>query len=600
MKRRKIVRFFALIVISLHYANCQECSEISIGLNYRERIPDHYFTASSSYDKTTSPHFARIDSKTSWRPLYRDSNNDFLQVDLGLDYHLCAIETKGGVDSQWTKKYQLSLSLDNHRWFKYEENGRVKIFSGNRDGHTPRKHLLVARPTARFIRVYPTEYKKWKAIRLQLYGSLIENCKNPLGLENYGITNKQISTGNPHRDSSDQSARLHSSSSWQPSANVKSIQVDLGDVKYVSGIATQGDPDVMSWVTSYTLELMSPDSSWYEYTPSENKEIFDGNVDNIGVRVHWFDVTHYVRYIRVTPKTWHSKIALRMELYGCAITCDKNPIKIQKSDFVSDDSETPTDNATSNSTSHGYCFKDERTALRVDLGCPYLVCAVKTRSTTENCVESYRIQKSLDGQTWGNYNTNGNHDSATSLPGNVDHNSSKIKVLDMLILARYLKFSVAKNDGKARCMEIYLYGVSKDSAENSIAGASATGRLPHYRFTASSQLSLHRSPSQGRLHGPSCWTPSSNHPQHYLQINLGNPWVICAIATQGYKDESVSTYNLAFSMDGEAWNFYSQNNNKVTFHHHGDIKKHVLASHVTTHFVRFYPLSYTKVLEFIQ
>lgn len=590
MIRIQITTFLALLFFFSYDVYCQEC----IGLTRREKIPDHYFTASSSYDRTSQPYFARLDSKTAWRPLRTNNNGDHIQVDLAFDYQLCTIATKGGNDYQWTTRYSLSYSLDNHRWIRYHENGKLKIFSGNRDGDSLRKNALLAKPTARFVRVYPSEYNKWKALKLELYGTFVDNCKNPLGFENYGIDNSQISTSQPYSSSSHNSCRLHSQSSWQPSPKEKYLQVDLGEMKFITGIATQGDPQRSMWVTSYTLEFKSFKGEWYEYTPSEDMETFDGNVDNTGVRANWFDVTNYVRYIRITPKTWHNGIALRMELYGCAKTCDNQPIETLKSDIIGvtlprDGNTTPPRNK--NSTSESYCFDNRYSGLKVDLGIPYLICAIATRSTEENWVEAYTMQTSLDDQIWKHYKEDGNHGSVTSFAGNMDHSLRKKNVLKTVIFARYIRLLVAKKD-KRRCMKIEAYGITVDSCSRSIAGASAGGQLPYYHFTASSQRSSNQNPTEGRLHGPSCWSPQSNDQFDYLQIDLGDPWTVCAIASQGCKDETARSYNFAFSMDGVDWTFYQHDNQRVIFHHHGNVKRQLLPTHVTARFVRFYPLTY--------
>jgi hypothetical protein len=51
--------------------------------------------------------------------------------------------------------------------------------------------------------------------------------------------------------------------------------VDLGQVKIVTGIATQGDSSEPMWVTSYNLEFKRDGGSWYEYTPGNNIEASD-------------------------------------------------------------------------------------------------------------------------------------------------------------------------------------------------------------------------------------------------------------------------------------------------------------------------------------
>ncbi|KAA0186846.1 Neurexin 4 [Fasciolopsis buskii] len=45
--------------------------------------------------------------------------------------------------------------------------------------------------------------------------------------------------------------------------------------------------------------------------------LFDGNVNDNGVKINNFSYPIVARYIRVNPQRWHGLIALRMELFGC-------------------------------------------------------------------------------------------------------------------------------------------------------------------------------------------------------------------------------------------------------------------------------------------
>jgi hypothetical protein len=98
-------------------------------LTSSEQFPNHYFSASSSYGDTRLAHLSRLDSKTSWSSFKTNNPNDYLQVDLGLDYQICAVGTKGSnAHSEWTTEYKLAYSLDNKHWMNYREKGIVKVF----------------------------------------------------------------------------------------------------------------------------------------------------------------------------------------------------------------------------------------------------------------------------------------------------------------------------------------------------------------------------------------------------------------------------------------------------------------------------------------
>ena len=61
--------------------------------------------------------------------------------------------------------------------------------------------------------------------------------------------------------------RLYGSGSWCSATLSKSeyLQVDLGKIVTVAGIATQGDPTANNWVTQYTVKYSMDGSTWADY-----------------------------------------------------------------------------------------------------------------------------------------------------------------------------------------------------------------------------------------------------------------------------------------------------------------------------------------------
>ena len=100
---------------------------MAVGVAVRATVPDHRFTASSSYDSRYRPWTARLGGSQGWGPLSNDRTNPWLQIDLGNNYFICAIATQGfaGVN-EWTTKYKLKLSSDHKVWEYYKEGGTEK------------------------------------------------------------------------------------------------------------------------------------------------------------------------------------------------------------------------------------------------------------------------------------------------------------------------------------------------------------------------------------------------------------------------------------------------------------------------------------------
>ncbi len=86
--------------------------------------------------------------------------------------------------------------------------------------------------------------------------------------------------------------------------------------------------------------------------------------------------------------------------------------------------------------------------------------------------------------------------------------------------------------------------------------------FPNNSFSASSSSSGNEA-SKGRLNGDGAWSPSTDcNPNDYLQIDLQDAFVICAVATQGKStaDHWTTKYKLRLSLNGNDWIAYQENN----------------------------------------
>ena len=85
-------------------------------------------------------------------------------------------------------------------------------------------------------------------------------------------------------------------------------------------------------------------------------------------------------------------------------------------------------------------------------------------------------------------------------------------------------------------------------------------RLSNTSFSASSWR-LGDEPHKGRLNGDGAWSPGKfNDPDDYLQIDLGDVFFICAVATQGHgsrRNEWTTSYKLQLLRT--EWTIYKEN-----------------------------------------
>ncbi|KXJ06863.1 Lactadherin [Exaiptasia diaphana] len=94
------------------------------------------------------------------------------------------------------------------------------------------------------------------------------------------------------------------------------IQVDLGAIKVITMVATQGRGDFPQWVTTYSLSYSLDNKDWKDYD-EDSVKVFPGNSDQQTVVTNVLQVPIETRHIRLIVKGYRAWPSLRMELYGC-------------------------------------------------------------------------------------------------------------------------------------------------------------------------------------------------------------------------------------------------------------------------------------------
>uniref|UniRef100_A0A8B9CRM1 Contactin associated protein 2 n=1 Tax=Anser brachyrhynchus TaxID=132585 RepID=A0A8B9CRM1_9AVES len=113
---------------------------------------------------------------------------------------------------------------------------------------------------------------------------------------------------------------------WSPSDSdhYQWLQVDFGNRKQISAIATQGRYSSSDWVTQYRMLYSDTGRNWKPYHQDGNIWAFPGNTNSDSVVRH--DLQHPViaRYVRIVPLDWNGEgqIGLRIEVYGCSYWAD--------------------------------------------------------------------------------------------------------------------------------------------------------------------------------------------------------------------------------------------------------------------------------------
>ncbi|XP_074611771.1 uncharacterized protein LOC141866210 isoform X4 [Acropora palmata] len=294
------------------------CRMNSVGVSDSSVIYDQRFSASSSLSSSRASN-GRLNGRSAWIPSSNNDNNEYLQIDLGSVYVVCAVATQGNPSANdWTKTYKIKTSLDNVNWQWYQESNTVKVFTGNSQKNEIVKNDLYNPLAVKFIRFYPEDFNRNKALRVDVFGSK-QACFSSLGNEE-GVTSPQFSvTASTELDGSHMAkdSSLYGSSSWCSNGDASSpqyLQFNFGKVVTVSGVATQGDAGDNKWVTKYAVSYGYDEQSWLEYAEVQH---LIGNSDNSSVVVHLFSSPFAAQFVRILPKNHSRAQCMRVDLFGC-------------------------------------------------------------------------------------------------------------------------------------------------------------------------------------------------------------------------------------------------------------------------------------------
>uniref|UniRef100_A0A8B9L731 Neuropilin n=1 Tax=Astyanax mexicanus TaxID=7994 RepID=A0A8B9L731_ASTMX len=154
------------------------------------------------------------------------------------------------------------------------------------------------------------------------------DCMEPLGIESGEIPSDQIVASSQYNANwSPERSRLNNfENGWTPleDSNKEWIQVDLGFLRFVSAIGTQGaisqETKKKYFVKSYKVDVSSNGEDWITLKEGSKQKVFIGNTNPTDVAKTQLPKPTLTRFIRIRPYTWETGIALRFEIYGCKIS----------------------------------------------------------------------------------------------------------------------------------------------------------------------------------------------------------------------------------------------------------------------------------------
>lgn len=151
---------------------CQECRQLI-------SVPPHAVVTASSRPRwrkkrSCQPEDGVLFSSSGWCPRHTN-RNQWLQFDFGPVRKVTGLITLGrgdGKRKRFVTHYSLSYSNDSLDWHSYKDANHLdtKVFAGNMDTTTERRHYLNQPFVARYIRLHPIDWHRRIAMRAGVLG----------------------------------------------------------------------------------------------------------------------------------------------------------------------------------------------------------------------------------------------------------------------------------------------------------------------------------------------------------------------------------------------------------------------------------------------
>ncbi|NP_001315460.1 coagulation factor V precursor [Danio rerio] len=299
-------------------------------------VQDEQITASDTRGQWY-PHLARLHNTGKYNAWSTSSEpGQYLQVDFQRPVVISKVATQGAkqfLTHNFVLNYTISYSTDKKKWIYYKGDSDAvrKTFEGNAEAYETKENIFFPPLIGRYVRLHPLHSYNFPTVRLEYYGCELDGCSVPLGMEKGLIDDSKITASSVASNWYSGQwhpwyARLNkqgTANAWQAKNNDIQpwIQVELKEVKKITGIVTQGAKSMGNemFVRSYILEYSEDGRRWMKYTDDDDYEqkLFQGNTDNNGQIKNYIYPPIFSRFIRIIPKQWQKSVTMRIELLGC-------------------------------------------------------------------------------------------------------------------------------------------------------------------------------------------------------------------------------------------------------------------------------------------
>ena len=157
-------------------------------------------------------------------------------------------------------------------------------------------------------------------------------CRCQDGLEVEAPIRQMTASSFLNAQSRPENGLLASNKFWSPRRPYQThsewLQVDLLVNKEITGLMLQGNARTDEWITSFTVQYSTDTLWWSSVMEAESfvPLVFPGNEDGHSVKRVLFPDSFFARYIRIVAVDFHQGISLRLQLLGCDVTTQPEPV----------------------------------------------------------------------------------------------------------------------------------------------------------------------------------------------------------------------------------------------------------------------------------
>ncbi|XP_076600646.1 neuropilin-1a-like isoform X1 [Chaetodon auriga] len=312
-------------------------------------------------------------------------------------------------------------------------------------------------------------------------------CMESLGMESGEISSEQITASSQYNSNwSPERSRLnYQENGWTPSDDTvrEWIQVDLGFLRFVTAVGTQGaiskETKKHYYVRSYKVDLSSTGEDWVTVKEGSKQKIFQGNHNPTDEVRAFLPKQTLARYVRIRPLSWEQGICMRFEIYGCRtsdypcsgmlgmVSGQISDAQISASSYsdrgwVAENARLLTGRSGWTGQQTKQPFRNEW--LQVDLGQDKMVSGVVIQGGKHRdrnvFMKRFKVGHSLDGEEW----TIVKEDNTTKpkiFIGNLNHDTPELKSVGPL-LTRFVRIYPERATNEGVGLRLELLGCELD------------------------------------------------------------------------------------------------------------------------------------------